>query len=133
MFFEEFSLVIGRAAWRAAVDEVQRPAVRGEHAHGAPFHHPVEIARPRLRQLGEREPETSFFCRRLRGQRGREACPHYERSHCTHRRISYTTRREWTGPRHARASVSLSRPSRLRGSARFLVAWPFDALQRIRC
>ena len=53
MFFEQFSLVVGRTARCAGVNEVQRSAVRSEDAHRAPFHHAIEIASPGLRDFGE--------------------------------------------------------------------------------
>ena len=53
MFFEQFSLVVGRTARCAGVNKVQRSAVRSEDAHRAPFHHAIEIASPGLPDFSE--------------------------------------------------------------------------------
>jgi hypothetical protein len=95
MLFEKLSLVVGRAAGHAPVNEVEGPAVRGEHAHGAPFDHAVEIAGPGLGDLGERETESPFLGRRLCVRSGRrQAHPNDESSQHSHRHLTNRSTRE---------------------------------------
>jgi hypothetical protein len=68
--FEQSALVVGGAARRAAVDEILRLAVRRQHANEASLDHSVEVASPRLGDLGQSNSETAPLGGRL-GSGGR--------------------------------------------------------------
>src|SRR5262249_15592268 len=97
--FEQLALIVGRAARRAAIDEVLRLAVGSEHTDHATLDHAIEIAGPRLEDIGQRETEPSFVGRSLRAEgddsethrRGRRQGSHERTESCSAHSLSKQT------------------------------------------
>src|SRR5262245_59485156 len=65
LLFEKLALIVGRATWRAAVDEVLRPAIRRQDADHPALDHTIEVAGPWLSDGGECQTETALLGGRL--------------------------------------------------------------------